>query len=282
MARIRTIKPEAFVSESLAAVSLTAERTFLGLLTQADDQGRHRDHAAIITGQLWVLRPEHGPADVETDLAQLSDAGLICRYTGPDDKRHLHIVTWHQRQKINRPSMSRLPACPRHDTPAGTAPGVASLAAGPGITEPSPQPHGILREGSGEVRQPALNPGADDKVAGQSDFTESSVRERGGLRKAAATPHGTDLGPRIMDLGDTPSGARAPLRPTPSRLSSSLPSTPPPAHTVRPGTSWPISAGRCASCSTRASLPLTSEPDLNATASRACTPAPCRASCTRP
>lgn len=40
LARIRTIKPEAFVSESLATVSLTAERTFLGLLTQADDQGR--------------------------------------------------------------------------------------------------------------------------------------------------------------------------------------------------------------------------------------------------
>lgn len=93
LARIRTIKPEAFVSESLAAVSLTAERTFLGLLTQADDQGRHRDHAAIIAGQMWVLRPEHTPSDVETDLAQLADAGLICRYTGPDDKRYLHVVT---------------------------------------------------------------------------------------------------------------------------------------------------------------------------------------------
>jgi hypothetical protein len=64
LARIRTIKPEAFVSESLAAVSLTAERTFFGLLTQADDQGRHRDHAAIIAGQLWVLRPEHTPGAV--------------------------------------------------------------------------------------------------------------------------------------------------------------------------------------------------------------------------
>ncbi|MET9964913.1 hypothetical protein ABZZ80_03045 [Streptomyces sp. NPDC006356] len=211
MARIRTIKPEAFVSESLAAVSLTAERTFLGLLTQADDQGRHRDHAAIIAGQLWVLRPEHGPSNVETDLAQLADAGLICRYTGPDDKRHLHIVTWHQHQKINRPSKSRLPACPHHDATVGTAPGVAAPAAGPGITEPSPQPHGTLRERSGEVHQPAPNPGADDEVAGQSEITESSVRERGALREAAVTPHGPDLGPRIMDLGNTPSGgANAP------------------------------------------------------------------------
>ncbi|MEU0444370.1 hypothetical protein [Streptomyces tendae] len=218
MARIRTIKPEAFVSESLAAVSLTAERTFLGLLTQADDQGRHRDHAAIIAGQLWVLRPEHGPSDVETDLAQLADSGLICRYTGPDDKRHLHIVTWHQHQKINRPSKSRLPACPHHDAPASTASGVAALTARAGITEPSPQPHGTLREGSGEVHEHAVNHGTDDEVAGQSDFTESSVRERGGLREAAVTPHGTDLGPRIMDLGDTPSGGAS--APAPDTVSA--------------------------------------------------------------
>lgn len=140
LARIRTIKPEAFVSESLAAVTLTAERTFFGLLTQADDQGRHRDHAAIIAGQLWVLRPEHTPADVEKDLAQLADAGLICRYTGPDDKHYLHVVTWHQHQKINRPSKSRLPACPHHDTVGG--------AARAGLTEAAPPPHGTLREGS--------------------------------------------------------------------------------------------------------------------------------------
>nr|WP_223832906.1 hypothetical protein [Streptomyces venezuelae] len=125
MARIRTIKPEAFVSESLAVVTLTAERTFFGMLTQADDQGRHRDHAAIIAGQLWVLRPDHTPADVEDDLAQLADAGLICRYQGPDHKRYLHIVTWREHQKINRPSKSRLPGCPHHDSSTGAMPIVA-------------------------------------------------------------------------------------------------------------------------------------------------------------
>lgn len=71
MARIRTIKPEAFSSESLAAVSITAERTFFGLLTQADDHGRFRDQSAVIAGLLWSLRPEHGPIEVEDDLTQL-------------------------------------------------------------------------------------------------------------------------------------------------------------------------------------------------------------------
>jgi hypothetical protein len=206
LARIRTIKPEAFVSESLAAVSLTAERTFFGLLTQADDQGRHRDHAAIIAGQLWVLRPEHTPGDVEQDLAQLADAGLICRYKGPGDKRYLHIVTWRQHQKINRPSASRLPACPHHDTTARTTPGVGAPAAGLGIAETAPQPHGALGEGSERIRDPAVNPVTDDEVAGQSDFSEPSVREQAGISEGAVTPQGPDLGPRIMDLGDTPSG----------------------------------------------------------------------------
>ncbi|NNN35158.1 hypothetical protein HLK59_33295 [Streptomyces sp. S3(2020)] len=201
MARIRTIKPEAFVSESLAVVSLTAERTFLGLLTQADDQGRHRDHAAIIAGQLWVLRPEHTPSDVETDLAQLADAGLICRYKAPDHKRYLHVVTWHQHQKINRPSKSRLPGCPVHEASVTAAPAVST-----GVTEYAPPPHAVLTEGSGEVRESALNPGLESEVTGQERFTEHSVRDQRALGEAAVTSHGPDLGPRTMDLGDIPSG----------------------------------------------------------------------------
>ncbi|MGW0602716.1 hypothetical protein [Streptomyces sp. NPDC002640] len=215
MARIRTIKPEAFVSESLASVSLTAERTFFGLLTQADDQGRHRDHAAIIAGQLWVLRPEHTPAAVEKDLAQLADAGLICRYKGPDDKRYLHIVTWRQHQKINRPSASRLPACPHHDTQARTVPRVDAPPVGVDVTEPAPGRHGALRDASGRKREPAMNSVTDDEIAGQSDFSEPSVRQRGGFGEGAVTPHGPDLGPRIMDLGDTPSGGASARTPRP-------------------------------------------------------------------
>ncbi|MEU1343427.1 hypothetical protein [Streptomyces sp. NPDC005827] len=214
MARIRTIKPEAFVSESLAAVSLTAERTFLGLLTQADDQGRHRDHAAIITGQLWVLRPEHGPTDVETDLAQLATARLICRYKGPDDKRYLHIVTWHQHQKINRPSKSRLPGCPHHDAPTGPTKHIGNAD----VTAPSPSPHGTLREDSHEIQEPSLNSGDGGDRAGQERFTESSVRKQGGLHAANVSPQGTDLGPRIMDLGSTPSGGAS--APAPDTVSA--------------------------------------------------------------
>ncbi|MEV4941468.1 hypothetical protein [Streptomyces zaomyceticus] len=116
MARIRTIKPETWESEDLASVPVTAVLTFIGLLTQADDAGRHRDLPAVIAGRLWALRPDHTPAHVAHDLEQLAGRNLICRYIGCDGKAWLHIVTWDRHQRINRPSASRLPRCQLHET----------------------------------------------------------------------------------------------------------------------------------------------------------------------
>lgn len=197
IARIRTIKPEAFASESLAAVSLSAERTFFGLLTLADDQGRFRDQAAVIAGQLWSLRREHGPVEVEDDLTQLDATGLICRYEGDDGKRYLHIVSFAKHQKINRPSGVRNPACPHHDL---------------GVTrEPSPLVHGAVTEPSVREQGGSTEAAVNGEPAGQERFSEPSPQVRGGLTEPAVSPHGPDLGPRIRDLGTTPlGGASAP------------------------------------------------------------------------
>lgn len=203
MARIRTIKPEAFISESLAAVSVHAERTFFGLLTQADDHGRFRDQAAVIAGALWSLRPEHSALDVEDDLTQLHSAGLICRYEGCNSKRYLHITTWARHQKINRPSGSRFPDCPHHQggQPASPTPPVHAV-----LREQAGNPHG----GSSAASRERHDPPANHKPAGQSQFSEPSPQSPEGSVKA----HGPDLGPRILDLGSPPVGrASAPAPP---------------------------------------------------------------------
>jgi hypothetical protein len=204
MARIRTIKPEAFISESLAAVSIPAERTFFGLLTQADDHGRFRDQAAVIAGALWSLWPEHGALEVEEDLNQLDMAGLICRYEGIDGKRYLHIVTFSKHQKVNRPSGVRHPACPHHD---GGQALVLSLPAHEGLREDAVRAHAPLAEPSPQRREPSPS----HVSAGQTGFSDPSGSMRGGLLEAAVSPHGPDLGPRNVDLGSTPlGGASAP------------------------------------------------------------------------
>ncbi|WP_433855494.1 hypothetical protein [Streptomyces kronopolitis] len=232
MARIRTIKPEAFVSESLAEVSVEAERTFFGLLTQADDHGRHRDNAAIIAGLLWPLRAEHTSVHVEDDLHQLATAGLLCRYTGCDGRRYLHIVTWAEHQKIDKPSQSRLPSCPQHQAAGRCAPCKGTCAKRSeepptlprGLPEGSPNTPRVLdlpAQPAGEPRgqadqapvaqQDAFDgmagsPGhADVKSAGQGAFAEFSPNLPRSLGEGSAP------GSRILDPGSSvPTGRTAP------------------------------------------------------------------------
>nr|WSW42921.1 hypothetical protein OG296_07210 [Streptomyces sp. NBC_01001] len=207
MARIRTIKPEAFSSESLAAVSITAERTFFGLLTQADDHGRFRDQSAVIAGLLWSLRPEHGPIEVEDDLTQLAGNELICRYEGEEDgKRYLHIVTFSKHQKVNRPSGVRHPNCPYHD--GGRVPLTSPLAQG-GFREASVHHQAPAPELAPTSHAASMIPVS----AGQDGFSEPSVMHQQEVREPAPSPHGPDLGPRIMDLGSPLGGASAPAAP---------------------------------------------------------------------
>ncbi|MFD9816571.1 hypothetical protein [Streptomyces sp. NPDC059080] len=229
MARIRTIKPEAFTSESLAEVTVEAERTFFGLLTQADDHGRHRDNAAIIAGLLWPLRAEHTSVHVEDDLHQLANADLLCRYTGCDGRRYLHIATWSKHQKIDKPSQSRLPACPQHHAadrcgPCKGACTEASPTLPRGFGEDSPTPPRTLdrpapaaptapepRSSSPAAQQGVLVETAaapdreEDETAGQSAFVEDYPKPPRNLGEGSAP------GSRILDPGSSfPTGRTAP------------------------------------------------------------------------
>ncbi|MET9544187.1 hypothetical protein ABZY36_02575 [Streptomyces sp. NPDC006627] len=189
MARIRTVKPEMFESESLAECSVTAMLTFIGLLTQADDSGRHRDHPAIIAGRLWALRPEHTATHVAQDLEELAAAGLICRYTGCDGRGWLHIITWERHQKIDRPSASRLPRCPQHQ--AGHKCGGCAAAQCPdGTTQPGTQatsatPRAALAESSTKARGALARPSEATAI----DAAPLSGPPAAGAQPASTDPH---------------------------------------------------------------------------------------------
>ncbi|KOT76378.1 hypothetical protein ADK70_38540 [Streptomyces rimosus subsp. pseudoverticillatus] len=222
MARIRTIKPEAFESEDLASVSVTAERTFYGLLTLADDSGRFRDHPAIIAGRLWALRAEHTAAHVAADLEQLAGAGLICRYTGCDGRTYLHIVTWQRHQKIDRPSASRVPRCPEHQArqKCGGCAGEPCPAAVP--TVPRPIRRGFDRHVSSgspgepdatEAEQPSDASGTCEPAApgeGATQVPDEPAGQKVVAEGSASPREGSPSGPRISDPGSVPSGRPAP------------------------------------------------------------------------
>lgn len=69
--------PDICEDDVLAQVSAYGERTFVRLWTVLDDEGRAKDNPRLLAAQLYPL---HDRVDVEKDLAELADVGLLVRY----------------------------------------------------------------------------------------------------------------------------------------------------------------------------------------------------------
>ena len=166
MARIRTIKPEAFKSGTLAEVSIETERSFYGMLTQADDKGRLKggpEQAAVLNGALWPLRQSHTVDDMENDLVEMVRVGLLHRYE-VGGRAFMHLPTFLDHQKINRPSPSKYPAC----SCEANRPAESSAPALFGEGDESPGRHAPQRQ---QTRPSAGGVAAEGREA----FTEVSV-----------------------------------------------------------------------------------------------------------
>ena len=132
--RIRTIKPEFWRSDDIAALSIEDRLLFIGLWSYVEDNGVGRDDPQLIQCDLY-------PHDIFTEasvrthggLMRLSQQGLITRFEGPDGRRYLQINSWDKHQKINRPSKPRFP---QYNAENCT------------LTEGSLSPHCTLTEGS--------------------------------------------------------------------------------------------------------------------------------------
>jgi hypothetical protein len=110
MARIRSIKPEFFTSEAIAAQPLSARLTFIGLWTYVDDNGVGLDNELLITAAIWPLETDNLETLARTreDLASLSRAGLVSRYRD-SRKGYVYITSWLEHQKVDHPRKPRYP-----------------------------------------------------------------------------------------------------------------------------------------------------------------------------
>ncbi len=112
MPRIRTLKPELFVSSQVMNVSRDARLLFIGLITQADDDGRgvadpRKLKAVVFPGDEDISR-----SDIEQMLAALAAQQLITLYAS--DHGDLYALpSWGKHQKISKYRPSVLPPPPR-------------------------------------------------------------------------------------------------------------------------------------------------------------------------
>lgn len=190
MARIRSVKPETFTSETLARCTVHARWTFSGLWCYVDDDGRGKSNTGLVKAAVWPLDDEVTLKDVGQYLDELEAERLICRYE-VDGKSYLHVVNFGEHQHPNRPVASKLPACSRRTHGGLSEPTLHPHSGGP-ADGPAPLP------ASAEVSKGAEgHRGA--KTAGQGTLTEDSVSPHGGsIPKSASTPPT----PKVVDTGD--------------------------------------------------------------------------------
>lgn len=110
MARIRSIKPDFFTSETIAALPLSARLTFIGLWGYVDDNGVGLDNEMLINAAIWPLEedPLETLARTREDLATLSRMGLVTRYRD-SRKGYLFVSSWDEHQKVDHPRKPRFP-----------------------------------------------------------------------------------------------------------------------------------------------------------------------------
>jgi hypothetical protein len=116
MGRIRTIKPEFWLSEGMARVSRDDRLLAIALLNYVDREGRCEDRPARIKAALFPYESDHD-FNIEAALSNLSepDVDYLERYEA-DGKRCIQIRNFnkHQRPNVNE-AASTLPAPTEHE-----------------------------------------------------------------------------------------------------------------------------------------------------------------------
>ena len=106
--RIRSIKPEFWESESLGKVSREARLLFIGLFSCCDDVGRARASSRLLASRLFPY-DDDAFKRLPGWIAELEKQGCIRIYV-VDGESYLDLPKWANHQKIDKPSISKLPS----------------------------------------------------------------------------------------------------------------------------------------------------------------------------
>jgi hypothetical protein len=110
--RIRSIKADLVRREQFGDVSAGATACYLGLQPHADDTGHYRYHPRLVKADVFPMHVRVGEGHIEEWIDELLEPGLVCRYV-VGERMYLHFPDWDDLQRVDKPSASFIPPCPR-------------------------------------------------------------------------------------------------------------------------------------------------------------------------
>ena len=179
--RIRSIKPEFWVSESIGRLSREARLLFVGLWSFADDSGRSRGAFPAISGALFPYDDDALQLLPEW-FAELEREGMVFRYKAEDGNTYYQIPNWLKHQKIEKPSASKFPAFAESSPNIHRIiPDSYPLEQGAGIRDQGP-----MEQGSGDARGCAEAPASEIEKPKREKFEKPTLEQM--------VQHGSEIG----------------------------------------------------------------------------------------
>lgn len=111
MARKRMISPSIWESSSFAKLSDLAKIVFIGLFSNADDEGKGYGDATFVKNKLFPRDKDKRVTDIEKALSEIAQTMSIIFYEVEGDKFY-YLTKWKAYQKIDRPTPSKIPFPP--------------------------------------------------------------------------------------------------------------------------------------------------------------------------
>lgn len=102
------IDPSFWTDEKLGTLSPYVRLLFMGLISQADDDGRLNGHPALIRSLIFPYDMDITVNDVEEWLASLHERNVILRYE-VDHQKYIAVINFSKHQTINKKQDSKLP-----------------------------------------------------------------------------------------------------------------------------------------------------------------------------
>jgi|GEM_PF-1769645 len=111
MARKRMIDPNIWQSEDFNSLSILARLVFIGMFSNADDEGRGRAKPVYLKSVIFPYDENIRVVDVEKTLSEISSKMSVTLYSH-NENEYYQLDNWQKWQTINRPQESNIPAKP--------------------------------------------------------------------------------------------------------------------------------------------------------------------------
>lgn len=108
MARKRMLDPNIWVSEDVAMLSVFARLMFIGMISNADDEGKGRANVAYLKSTIFPYDEDISTRKVNDALKAISEHCSVEIYT-VDGKQYYRFKNWKNWQKVEKPSPSQIP-----------------------------------------------------------------------------------------------------------------------------------------------------------------------------